>query len=154
MRFVHGSDGFDGFHFDDDLSLDEQVDPISLIQMDFFVDEREGLLPLVGEPTLCQFVGETGLIGRFEQAWPQVPVYVDRCADDLAGELVQSGAIVRDSSQRVSPWCTLYGTLCSPYPFNCFRLCVLGPDLKGVRSTTYTEFHREGTEFHRERLEQ
>ena len=60
---MNGSDGFDGFHFDDDLSLDEQVDPISLVQMDLFVDEREGLLPLVGEPTLCQFVGEAGLIG-------------------------------------------------------------------------------------------
>jgi hypothetical protein len=62
---------FDGFNLDDQLFLDQHIQPQSGFQPNVSINDRQIELPLKAEAALLQFITETNLVHRFKQPGPQ-----------------------------------------------------------------------------------
>src|SRR5215469_7338628 len=61
-----------GFQFNNDEILDEQIDPISEIQLHAIVINRQTDLSFRPKTGLRQFVLQASLIGAFKESWSQI----------------------------------------------------------------------------------
>jgi hypothetical protein len=78
-----------GFHFDDDLLLDQDVDAVGAIDLHRTVLNRHFALGFHRQPRHAEFVEQAGHINRLQQAWTQDPVNLDRSADYAPGQGVE-----------------------------------------------------------------
>ena len=88
LRLMDRQESLNSFDFDDDETLDSQIDTVSGIDLDALVDQRENDLRFDREPELMQLPGETHLVCTFEQAWPKSRVHLDCTLNNCAGEFV------------------------------------------------------------------
>ncbi len=72
----------DGLDFHDHRVLDHQIHAVSAVQLDAFVLDRQVNLPFETEAQLTQLIAEAFLVSRLQQARAQVPMDLDRRADD------------------------------------------------------------------------
>lgn len=49
---------FNAFYFNDDLILNQQVDPIASIKVDFLIHQGQCFLPVYLKPSLAKFVSQ------------------------------------------------------------------------------------------------
>jgi len=64
---------------------DDQVSAESTIKLGAVVDQRNWLLLLHNQAHSAQFVRDTCLIRRFQQAGPKAAMYMDRRGNDFFG---------------------------------------------------------------------
>ena len=87
LGLINGMNGFFALEFESDPAINSQVCPETAIELHAFIDERHGFLSLDSHACLPQFVGETGFIGRFEQARPEFTMHSDGSRDDIVRDL-------------------------------------------------------------------
>lgn len=63
-------EGVNGFEFDNNEILDEQIDPISQVHLHAIVINRQTDLRFRSKAGLFQFMLKASLIGAFKQTWP------------------------------------------------------------------------------------
>lgn len=76
-----------GFHFDNDASLDHEVEPIAARDAQALVNEGQAALMLEAYTAERELVREAQAICGFEQTGSQLAMDLDACADDLLGDL-------------------------------------------------------------------
>lgn len=81
-------DGADGFEFEDDVVLDEQIDPLGWELLAFVIADESELL-LIFDACSIELLAECSFVHRFKQSDTELLVHFDRAADDLMAELVQ-----------------------------------------------------------------
>ena len=86
---------FHRLNLDDYRILNQQIDSIATIQRDALIEYRCGQLPLELQSPLAQFLTETFLVNRFQQARPEMPMNFDSTADDPVGYFVFHSASQR-----------------------------------------------------------
>ena len=80
--------GADGFEFEDDVILDEQIDSLGWELLAFvFADETD--LLLVADTSSIELIAKCGFVHRFKQSDTEFLVHFDRAADELMAELIQ-----------------------------------------------------------------
>jgi len=78
---------FDTFEFQDDQIIRDQVNAITAIQIDTFVDYGKGYLSSKRNTTKVQFVAYTFFIRRFQKAGTEGAVNFDGSTNDLLREV-------------------------------------------------------------------
>ena len=94
---VDGSELLDGLDLDDDLSVDQKIDPVPGIDQDLIVPNRQVLLAFNVEASFSQLVRQTRLVSRFEQPRAQSRMDLERGAENPLRERIQ-GSTPRQSS--------------------------------------------------------
>ncbi len=79
---MDGQDLFDGFEFHQNCVLHEQIDPVTTVQLQAFVAERQMDFASESNARTAQFIADAFLICRLEQPRAQVPMNLDRSRDD------------------------------------------------------------------------
>jgi hypothetical protein len=82
LRFVDRQDLLHCLEFDNELTLDDQVDAVAAIQPVSPVVQRQRHLPIVGNSVPGQLEPEAFFIGRLQQAWTKLSVNGNGRADD------------------------------------------------------------------------
>jgi len=59
------------FNFYDDFVVDQQVEPIAVVQLQFVVEDRNDLFGNHVQASFPQFMGEARSINAFQQTWPK-----------------------------------------------------------------------------------
>jgi hypothetical protein len=77
LGLVHREESLNGLDFDDELTLDDEVEAVTELEANALVVDGEGLLPLKSQAPERQFVSKALLIGRLEQARPYGPMHFD-----------------------------------------------------------------------------
>ncbi len=75
------------FHFDDDV-VDKKIQPELAIESRAFVYNWDPAFSRRGHLARRQFVTQTLEVDRLQQAWSELPMHLDGCGDDFAGEMV------------------------------------------------------------------
>ena len=83
LRHVDGQQGIDCLELDQHVAVNDEVDSVPNIQRNALVRQRDRPLSLEGQTPQREFLSDAGLVGRLEQARPQVPVDLDHRPDDL-----------------------------------------------------------------------
>ncbi len=81
---------FNRLDFQNDIVLDEQIEPVRAIQMHTFVFDRQMNLPLKPKAQAAKFIAEALFICRFQQPRPEMSVNLNRCSDYLFSNVVFS----------------------------------------------------------------
>src|SRR5690242_18087767 len=68
--------------FDHDHGFDQEVESDLTLQLRALVTHRDRHLPLHPKTPEPQLSTERHFVDRFEQPWPQLPMYLDGCSDD------------------------------------------------------------------------
>ena len=79
MGLVDGDDLLDGFEFDDDGVVCEEVDPVSGIDCDSILVDWLCLLSFHYEASLGQFMRQAGFVCAFEKPRSQRLMNFERC---------------------------------------------------------------------------
>ena len=87
------------------FALDHNVDPISAIQSNTLIDNRQCDLPCDRDARFPQFITEALLICRLQQTWSQMPVHFNRTPNDSLRQFL----VIRN------PLCHSFPRLLSPY---------------------------------------
>jgi hypothetical protein len=74
--------------FQDDGILYDEVELISAVELDPFVGDWQGDLPLKRDSSQVQLMAQAFLVGRLQQPRPQGTVDLDGGPDDLLRELL------------------------------------------------------------------
>jgi len=83
LCLVDGHDLFNAFEFQDYRTLDDDVHPISTVQLQTFVLHWQGNLTLEVNTSKVQFVAEALFIGRFHETRSQFSVNLDSSTNYL-----------------------------------------------------------------------
>src|SRR5215831_19481380 len=78
LSFVNRRDRLDRFHFDNDLRLNEKIDPIADFQLHAIEDDGKSDLAVDSQPSLAQQMGKASLVSTLEQSRPQFGVQIHR----------------------------------------------------------------------------
>ena len=95
-------DVFDRLQFDDQLAIDQQIQPKAFIERNTLILDGNRLLPLNQQPALFQNFGQHRLIYRFQQPRPKIPMQLQRRIDYNRGRFLDIS-----SRLRVRPYQTL-----------------------------------------------
>lgn len=79
------------FHFNDDLSFDDQVDSKARLYRNTLVDQRERRLTLDGDATRRQFMPQALLIDGLKEPRTERLMHRERRVDNLTRNLVLGG---------------------------------------------------------------
>ncbi len=74
LGFVDFGEGVDGFDFENEGFVDDEIGFEGGIEADVAVDEGDGGLAFEGDSGVGEFAGEAGFIGGFEQAGAELAV--------------------------------------------------------------------------------
>ena len=74
------------FQFDQQLPVDDEIDPIATVEADILIDDRQRYLPPEGQLIFRQLVGQTLLIDRLKQARAERAMHFDGKAANLIAE--------------------------------------------------------------------
>jgi hypothetical protein len=99
LLFVHRGDLFNGLQFDDNLVFHNEVSTKAFIEMDVVVDDGNGLLADDVKASKSQFMGQDGLINRFEEPWAKSLVNVEGGINDVARDII-FGSVVHGIMSR------------------------------------------------------
>jgi len=80
---------FGCFGFHNDFILDHQVKSVSTIKLHFFVSNGKRFLFFNSEAKLPELKYQARLVCRFQKAWPQMPMNLNRGAYDAARDLIE-----------------------------------------------------------------
>lgn len=80
---------FDGLDFDEQGLFDDEVSSVTAVELQALVDQGNRALSCKGQSPKHELMAHALLVGRFEQAWPQMAVYLDAGSDDGPGEFVR-----------------------------------------------------------------
>jgi hypothetical protein len=105
LRFVDRRQAFDRLDLDDDRAFDEQVQPVSTVNLDSAVDDWKRNLLLKIDAPHDEFVFKTCLISGFEQARPKCTVDVNRGADNLFGPVSAAINLERHAKGMMHRYC-------------------------------------------------
>jgi hypothetical protein len=72
---MNRQDRFNGFHFDNDLGFNQQVDPIAKIDVQSVVGDGQRLLTFEGNAHAGELMSETGVVHAFEQSRTKLPMH-------------------------------------------------------------------------------
>lgn len=87
-----------GLQLDENAPVNKQMDPISALEFDVFVHQREQLLPFEWYPSQAELSCQTLLVCRFKQTRTQHAMNFHRRADDFVCQL----RVIHFSPQRRS----------------------------------------------------
>lgn len=85
---MNRGEGFDGFDFNDDFVLDEEVGTEAVLHAQGVVDDRDGVLGQNAEAAPGEFPGEGGFVNGLEETWTEGGVNAESGVDDVAGDFV------------------------------------------------------------------
>ncbi len=108
LRLINGMQCILAFEFDHHATRHHQVGAKTAIELNPIVDHRNWFLSLDWKTSLIQFVGETCLIGGFQQSWTQLTMNSDRGPNDLGSQV----SITHESSVNVRE-----EQFCDEWPF-------------------------------------
>ncbi len=77
----------DGFQLEDQLILDDDVDPVPALELDAFVRDGHDELAVMRNPAERQLVRERDLVHRLEKPRSQMTMDLDACPDDRLGQI-------------------------------------------------------------------
>ena len=80
--FVNWCNVLDSLQFNNDSTLDKDVDPIAALKFHVFVDDWNWFLTFMGDAPDCEFFAQALFIGGFEEARAQEAVDLDGSAYD------------------------------------------------------------------------
>ena len=80
--FMNWADFLNGLKFHYNFLLYEEVDPVSTFKFYPLVDHGDGFLSFECHTAQCEFARQTFLLGRFEEAGPQLAVNLDCGSND------------------------------------------------------------------------
>ena len=83
---MHAKQSVDGLHFYNNTVFDNQVDPVTHIQRDSLVDDRNRLLCSPAKPSRRELVLKAGGVHGFEEPWTKSTMGLDSAAEDFFGE--------------------------------------------------------------------
>jgi hypothetical protein len=89
LLLVYGGEALEGFHFDDDALVDDQVQAKSLLERHTSMRQGDRSLTFDAKPTLLKGTAEQPLIHRFAKTRAHLSVNADRRVDDRAGDIVE-----------------------------------------------------------------
>lgn len=79
---VHREDAIDGFVFNDDSVLNQHIDSISGIDLDFLLADRENHFTRDLESSFSELIRKAFLVSGLQEAWPERPMHLDRGIND------------------------------------------------------------------------
>ena len=65
---MYGDDGVDGFEFENEVVLDQNVDAVAGFQLEVAVDDGQRVLRFGFDAASCKFGEQAGGVGAFEEA--------------------------------------------------------------------------------------
>ncbi len=68
---MNRQDLLDSLDFHDDFVLDQQIEPVTVVQLEFVVEDRHDLLGDDVQPGVPQFMNETGPVNALQKAWSE-----------------------------------------------------------------------------------
>lgn len=74
---MNGQEALHGFQLDNHAILHHDIQAVTAIETDRFIDHRQRHLTLKHYAILRKLMTEAFLVSRFQQAWTQVPVNFD-----------------------------------------------------------------------------
>ena len=86
-------DPFDCLEFDHERIVYNEVHPVSALQSNALVDERQLLLSFHHEARLSELIVEARLVARFEETWSEFTMHPDRRADHRPGHIIGSHSV-------------------------------------------------------------
>jgi hypothetical protein len=75
------------FGLDHNSTFHDQVSPKPALKLYLFVDERHRFLAFHFQTQLMQFIRQAGFVRGLQQSGSQLSMYLDRGANDFAGEV-------------------------------------------------------------------
>jgi hypothetical protein len=93
LGFVDRMHFLDGFDFDQEAVLDEQVESQFFDEHEAFVINLDLVLLLDGEAAQFQLATQSFFVDAFQQAWTEDAVDFDAGADHLAAEFLSLGVL-------------------------------------------------------------
>jgi hypothetical protein len=87
---MHGQGSFYALHFDDELGLDDEIEPETFLEAVTAVDDGQCDLRFESESSISELLAEACVVHRLEQARPQRTMHLDRRPDHLTRETVAS----------------------------------------------------------------
>jgi hypothetical protein len=72
----------DGLDFDHETAFDQKIDDVSPCELHPFAFERQDHLAVVSNRSKIQLTAQASVIAGLQKARAEVPMDVDRCADD------------------------------------------------------------------------
>ena len=97
LRLMNRRGRIDGFDLDDDGVPHEEVDAIARVEFDIALHDGQHDLSRHGAAAARQLIGETMLISRFEQPWPQRGMDTKPRVDHLSGDRLRLGGNGRET---------------------------------------------------------
>jgi hypothetical protein len=85
---MNRQDPFNAFKFYHDLFTHDQIQPVTAVEPQTLVFDREVDLTTEVDAAQMEFVAQTFLVCRFQQSRSQVTMNFDCCTDDRAGAQV------------------------------------------------------------------
>ena len=85
---VHRKQSVNRFQFNDQISIDQKIQPKRRSKATAFVNERQVNLPLKGDVSESEFVRQTGFVDRFQQTRPHRAMDFYRATDNRTGQAV------------------------------------------------------------------
>src|SRR5215216_5062878 len=80
---------FDRLDFDEQGLLDDEVSSVSAVKLQALVDQANRALSFKRQSPKHELMAQALFVGRFEQAWTQMAVYLDAGSDDGSGKFVR-----------------------------------------------------------------
>lgn len=99
---MNGKKLFHRLYFDNDEILDEKIDTVTGINLDPFIDEREGDLGLDLESDLMEFPGEAPVVRTFQKPRSEYGVHFYRTFNNCARDCVDWHFSVRSVGSVVN----------------------------------------------------
>lgn len=69
---MHRQELLNRLNFNDYTIVDEQIEPVPVVKLDFVIEDRHNLLRDDLEPGLPQFMDEAGAIHAFQKTWSEL----------------------------------------------------------------------------------
>ena len=100
---MHWKECLDCFHFDHDLSRNEQVDTVSALHTEPLVFNMKLKLSVKRNTPQSKLSAQAFLVGRLKEAGPECPMNRDRGADHSLGYSIRRYASVVSVCQSSAP---------------------------------------------------
>ena len=108
---MHRVQRFHTLHLNQHVARDNEIRPMLAYEMPL-VGHRHTDLPCVRKASLVEFNAECFLVGRFEQAWTEVTVYLNCASNDLVSQWIVfvhknlGASVARDQRSRAQSHAT------------------------------------------------
>ena len=85
LRLVNVEETLDRFQLDEDVALDDEIEPVSAVDADPLVFDEERKLSFEMKAAQGELGAEARFVGRLEEARPEVPMNLDASPYDSFG---------------------------------------------------------------------